>query len=235
MVPSGWRNASWPRRTLWDDPLACMKKPTLFSMALSLTVLGFWLALNSRLFSMDVDNQTTLARIVLPSRRKTAPTVWSRVGRGPPPYPSGRYLGQYKAALHDVLMLNQLILYGFAPERRLLSVTTLVEEEDGKLYLSKLRVIHFVEADYNLFLKLLYTYCMVCTAEKGWRIERSTARSRRPCTTVDAYPKKSDESTQNQQCCMDIMMQLAAMIEPSTLRWWWIRCFHVTFMQYGIH
>ena len=87
--------------------------------------------------------------------------------------PSGRHL-ENKAALHDedlsqihVDMLILLILYGFAPERRLLSVTTLVEEEDGKLYLSKLRVIHFVEADYNLFLKLLYTYCMVCTAEKG--------------------------------------------------------------------
>ena len=71
--------------------------------------------------------------------------------------PSRRHLGHYKAAfackettkLH-VRMLNLLIKYGFAPDRWCISVTPLIEKQAGKPFLTRLRVIHLFEADYNL-------------------------------------------------------------------------------------
>ena len=35
------------------------------------------------------------------------------------------------------------------------SVTPLIEKEEGKPYLTRLCVIHLIEADYNLFLKII--------------------------------------------------------------------------------
>ena len=77
--------------------------------------------------------------------------------------PSGRHLGHYKVSLLDsdvsrlhTSLLNIPITHGFAPTRWLNSVTPLIEKDDGKPYLTRLRVIHLFEADYNLFLKLLF-------------------------------------------------------------------------------
>ena len=72
--------------------------------------------------------------------------------------PSGRHLGHYHTAILDTRvaqlhtdLLNIPVTYGFAPERWLLSVTPLIEKDEGLPYLTRLRVIHLFEADYNLF------------------------------------------------------------------------------------
>jgi hypothetical protein len=87
--------------------------------------------------------------------------------------PSGRHLGHYKAALLDddithlhVDMLNIPIQYGFAPERWTHSVTPMIEKDEGKPFLTRLRIIHLFEADYNLFLKILFGRRMVSNGER---------------------------------------------------------------------
>jgi hypothetical protein len=63
--------------------------------------------------------------------------------------PSGRHLGHYKTAILDnevaqlhVDMINFPITYEFAPERWTRSVTPLIEKEEGKPYLTRLRVTY---------------------------------------------------------------------------------------------
>jgi hypothetical protein len=81
--------------------------------------------------------------------------------------PSGRHLGHYKVAILDPLltqihtaMINFPVTYGFAPTRWCKSITPLIAKDAGKPYIQRLRVIHLFEADYNLFLKIVF--------EKGW-------------------------------------------------------------------
>jgi hypothetical protein len=64
------------------------------------------------------------------------------------------------AQLH-VDMINFPITYGFASERWTRSVTPLIEKDEGMPLLTRLRVIHLFEADYNLFLKIIYGRRMV--------------------------------------------------------------------------
>jgi len=63
--------------------------------------------------------------------------------------PSGRHLGHYKTAILDdevaqllVDIINFPITHGFAPDRWSHSVTPLIEKEEGKPYLTRLRFIH---------------------------------------------------------------------------------------------
>ena len=107
--------------------------------------------------------------------------------------PSGRHLGHYKTALLDdritalhVAMLNLPIMHGFAPDRWTHSVTPLIEKDDGKPYLTRLRVIHLFEADYNLFLKLIYGKRMVRNAEKSNALNDQQHGSRPRRMTTDA-------------------------------------------------
>ena len=107
--------------------------------------------------------------------------------------PSGRHLGHYKTALLNdrltalhVAMLNLPIMYGFAPERWTHSITPLIEKDEGKPFLTRLRVIHLFEADYNLFLKLLYGKRMVRNAEKANALHDQQHGSRPRRMTTDA-------------------------------------------------
>ena len=59
------------------------------------------------------------------------------------------------AQLH-VDMINFPITYGFAPKRWTGLVTPLIEKEEELPYLTHLRIIYLFEADYNLFLKIIY-------------------------------------------------------------------------------
>jgi hypothetical protein len=77
--------------------------------------------------------------------------------------PLGRHLGHYKAAILDndvtqlhVDMLNIPIQHGFAPDQWNHSVTPMIEKDKGKPFLTRLRIVHLFEADYNLFLKILF-------------------------------------------------------------------------------
>jgi hypothetical protein len=107
--------------------------------------------------------------------------------------PSGRHLGHYKTALLNdrllalyVDMLNLPITYGFAPERWTHSITPLIEKDEGKPFLTRLRVIHLFEADYNLFLKLVYGKRMVRNAEKCNALNDQQHGSRPRLMTTDA-------------------------------------------------
>jgi hypothetical protein len=64
-------------------------------------------------------------------------------------------------------MINFPITYGFAPERWTRSVTPLIEKDEGMPLLTRLRVIHLFEADYNLFLKIIYGRRMVKNGERN--------------------------------------------------------------------
>jgi hypothetical protein len=86
--------------------------------------------------------------------------------------PSGQHFGHHKTALLDerltalhVAMIIMPIMDGFAPERWTHSVTPLIKKDEGKPFLTRLRVIHLFEADYNLFLKVIYGKRMVRNAE----------------------------------------------------------------------
>jgi hypothetical protein len=88
--------------------------------------------------------------------------------------PSGRHFGHYKTALLDdrmtalhVAMLNLPVMHGFAPERWTHSITPLIEKDEGQPFLTRLQVIHLFEADYNLFLKVVYGKRLVRNAEKS--------------------------------------------------------------------
>jgi hypothetical protein len=83
-------------------------------------------------------------------------------------------------------MINFPITYGFAPERWTRSVTPLIEKDEGMPLLTRLRVIHLFEADYNLFLKILYGRRMVKNGERNNAMndQQHGARPRR--MTIDA-------------------------------------------------
>jgi hypothetical protein len=107
--------------------------------------------------------------------------------------PSGRHLGHYRTALSDdrvssvhTDMLNIPITYGFAPDRWTQSVTPLIEKDEGKPYLTRLRVIHLFEADYNLFLKILFGKRLVRNAEKHNALNDQQHGSRPRRMTTDA-------------------------------------------------
>jgi hypothetical protein len=107
--------------------------------------------------------------------------------------PSGRHLGHYRTAILDkdlvslhTDLLNLPITYGFAPERWTHSVTPLIEKDEGLPYLTRLRVIHLFEADYNLFLKIVFGRRMVANAEKAEVLNDQQHGSRPRRMTTDA-------------------------------------------------
>jgi Reverse transcriptase (RNA-dependent DNA polymerase) len=107
--------------------------------------------------------------------------------------PSGRHLGHYKAAILDddithlhVDMLNIPIQLGFAPERWTHSVTPMIEKDEGKPFLTRLRIIHLFEADYNLFLKILFGRRMVSNGEHFQALNDQQHGSRPRRMTMDA-------------------------------------------------
>ena len=107
--------------------------------------------------------------------------------------PSGRHLGHYRTAILDdavanlhTQLLNLPIACGFAPERWTHSVTPLIEKDDGRPYLTRLRVIHLFEADYNLFLKIIFGRRMVKNAELANALNEQQHGSRPRRMTTDA-------------------------------------------------
>ena len=107
--------------------------------------------------------------------------------------PSGRHLGHYRTAILDsdvadlhTQLLNLPIANGFAPERWTHSVTPLIEKDSGRPYLTRLRVIHLFEADYNLFLKIIFGRRMVKNAEQAQALNDQQHGSRPRRMTTDA-------------------------------------------------
>jgi hypothetical protein len=87
--------------------------------------------------------------------------------------------------LHTKL-LNLPIANGFAPERWTHSVTPLIEKDIGRPFLTRLRVIHLFEADYNLFLKVIFGRRMVKNAELSDALNEQQHGSRPRRMTTDA-------------------------------------------------
>ena len=88
-------------------------------------------------------------------------------------------------ALH-VAMLNLPIMHGFSPERWTYSITPLIEKDEGRPFLTRLQVIHLFEADYNLFLKVVYGKRLVHNAEKSNALNDQQHGSRPRRMTTDA-------------------------------------------------
>jgi hypothetical protein len=83
-------------------------------------------------------------------------------------------------------MINFPITYGFVPERWTRSVTPLIEKEEGLPYLTRLCVIHLFEANYNLFLKIIYGRRIVKNGERNHAMNDQQHGSRPRRMTTDA-------------------------------------------------
>ncbi|KAI2496067.1 hypothetical protein MHU86_18439 [Fragilaria crotonensis] len=77
--------------------------------------------------------------------------------------PSGRHLGHYKALIQDPILLesfrkflNIAISRGIAIPRWSKAVNVMIEKDSGSPKINRLRIIHLFEADYNLFLKIMW-------------------------------------------------------------------------------
>ena len=89
--------------------------------------------------------------------------------------PTGRHLGHYKVALQDKeqlsegysKMINMPVRYRFSPNRWQNATSVMLEKDKGDPKIHRLRIIHLFEADYNLFLKLIWGCRMIGRAEKS--------------------------------------------------------------------
>ena len=77
--------------------------------------------------------------------------------------PSGRHLGLYKALL-GIENISEFFAgmcelpakYGFAPKRWAYALKLMIEKDKGIPRVSRLRVIHLLEADYNFVLRNMW-------------------------------------------------------------------------------
>ena len=87
--------------------------------------------------------------------------------------PSGRHLGHYKAIVKDPALLSCLtkflhttVTHGMTISRWCNAVNIMIEKDIGKPKITRLRIIHIFEADFNLFLKLIWGSRLVKRAVK---------------------------------------------------------------------
>jgi hypothetical protein len=107
--------------------------------------------------------------------------------------PSGRHLGFYKVTLglgqitQDMCeMLNIVIRVGIVPARWCKAISVLLEKDPGQPNINRLRVIHLFEADYNLFLKVLWAQRLVKQGEENAQFGEAQQGSRAGRTANDA-------------------------------------------------
>jgi hypothetical protein len=87
--------------------------------------------------------------------------------------PSRRHLGHFKAAImHPLLLecmttfLNIILKKGLTLDRWCNAVNVMIEKDPGSPRLNRLRIIHFFEADFNLFLNVQWGSRLVKRAVK---------------------------------------------------------------------
>ena len=87
--------------------------------------------------------------------------------------PSGRHLGHYKAIIQDPILIesfrqffNIAISRGISIPRWSNAVNVMIEKDKGNPCINRLQIIHLFEADYNLFLKLMWGSRLVRRALK---------------------------------------------------------------------
>jgi hypothetical protein len=87
--------------------------------------------------------------------------------------PSGRHLGHYKAIVQDDRLLRSMtqflatvVKHGLTMTRWCNAVNIMIEKDPGTPKITRLRIIHLFEADFNFFLKLLWGSRLVKRAAK---------------------------------------------------------------------
>ncbi len=111
--------------------------------------------------------------------------------------PSGRHLGHYKAALQDTkltrgyqMMTNLPVCHGFAPLWWQQAVSVMIEKDPSSPKIMRLRIFHLFEADYNLFLKLIWGSRLVWQAEDYGLFGNDMHDSCKGRSTMDLLSKK---------------------------------------------
>jgi len=106
--------------------------------------------------------------------------------------PSGRHLGHYKALIQDPVLLqcltdflNLSILRGIAVPRWCNATNVMIEKDEGKPNIDRLRIIHLFEADFNFFLKLQWGHRLVRRADEFDLLHDGQYGSRPRRTPID--------------------------------------------------
>jgi hypothetical protein len=98
-----------------------------------------------------------------------------------------------------MLIINIPIQMGFSPTRWQTVVNAMLEKTPGMPLLHKLRVIHILEADYNLSLKMIFGRQLMTNCERhgtlgdlqdGFRKGRSTTRTLLHNEVINDYNKR---------------------------------------------
>jgi exonuclease III len=119
--------------------------------------------------------------------------------------PSGRHLGHYKSPLlraatdpraNDIMhvhhtMLRLAVLRACPFERWCADLEVMLEKDPGKPYLHRLRIICLYEADYNLYLKLMWAKRLVHHAEDHDKLGEEQGGSRPGRTAIDIANRKA--------------------------------------------
>jgi hypothetical protein len=123
--------------------------------------------------------------------------------------PSGRHLGMYRSFLSSIAelgpdspmgehlldlladLLDVTVNVGYSMKRWHSVHTTMFEKDPGSPKLHRLRVIHLLEADYNLVLKIIFARRMVWNAEDHRALGDSQAGSRPGRCAIDVALQKA--------------------------------------------
>ena len=107
--------------------------------------------------------------------------------------PSGRHLGIYKALLpldnitSDMCMtLNVVTRLGLIPSRWCRAISVMIEKDAGNPNINRLRIIHLFEADYTLFLKIIWASRLVKRGEEANQFGEAQQGSRQNRAANDA-------------------------------------------------
>jgi hypothetical protein len=149
--------------------------------------------------------KTFISQLAIPAQLQTIPQISAEItvedySKGIKKWreststsPSGRHLGIYKALLplesitKDMCeMLNVVTRAGLAPKRWTKAISVLLEKDCGQPNINRLRIIHLFEADYNLFLKIMWAQRLVARGEEYHLLGESQQGSRQGRTANDA-------------------------------------------------
>ena len=107
--------------------------------------------------------------------------------------PSGRHLGIYKALLpldnitSDMCTtLNVVTRLGLIPSRWCRTISVMIEKDAGNPNINRLRIIHLFEADYTLFLKIIWASRLVKRGEEANQFGEAQQGSRQNRAANDA-------------------------------------------------
>jgi hypothetical protein len=94
--------------------------------------------------------------------------------------PSGQHLGHYRAIIQHHILLECLTKFmaiaierGISITRWQRSINVMLEKDPGQPQISRLRIIHLFEADFNFFLKVMWGSQLVRRATNDGMIKRA--------------------------------------------------------------